>query len=134
MREYEGFINDQFRVNRELTLTFGLRYSNDRPPFEANGLKVAPTVGLDQFFGQRSFLGSLGVPSNAMPNAILTYALNGPVNGKPSWWGENDNNFGHRFALATSPRDRHRLLQKIFGSSGVVRAGGALLYDPLAVN
>ncbi len=29
MREYEGFVSDQWRASRELTLTFGLRYTND---------------------------------------------------------------------------------------------------------
>jgi hypothetical protein len=129
MREYEGFINDQFRASRELTLTFGLRYSNSRPPYEANGLQVTPTVGLDQYFAERDYLGSQGVPSNAMPNAILSYALNGPVNGKSSWYNPDNNNFGPRFSLAYSPKDRGGLLQKIFGTGGVFRAGGAMLYD-----
>jgi hypothetical protein len=129
MREYEGFFSDQWRVSRELTLTLGLRYTNDRPPYEANGLQVAPNVGLNQYFAERDYLGSIGVPSNAMPNAILSYNLNGPVNGKPSWWNPNDNNFGPRFALAYSPKDRGGLLEKVFGNSGVFRVGGALLYD-----
>jgi Carboxypeptidase regulatory-like domain len=129
MREYEGFISDQWRASRELTITLGLRYTNDRPPYEKNGLQVAPTVGLNQYFGERDYLGSIGVPSNAMPDAILSYALNGPVNGKPSWWNPNDNNFGPRFALAFSPKDRGGLIEKIFGNSGVFRMGGALLYD-----
>jgi len=30
----------------------------------------------------------------------------GPVNGKPSWYNPDDNNFGPRFALAYSPKDR----------------------------
>ncbi len=129
MREYEGFISDQWRVSRELTLTLGLRYTNDPPPYEANGLQVAPNIGLNQYFGQRDFLGSQGVPSNAMPNSILSYNLNGPVNGKPSWYNPDDNNFGPRFALAYSPKDRGGLLQAIFGNNGVFRAGGAMLYD-----
>jgi Carboxypeptidase regulatory-like domain len=129
MREYEGFINDQFRATRELTLTFGLRYSNDPAPYEQNGLQVAPTVGLDQYFGERDYLGSQGVPGNAMPDATLSYALNGPVNGKSSWYGSDNNNFGPRFSVAYSPRDRGGLLQKIFGSGGVFRAGGSMLYD-----
>ncbi len=129
MREYEGFVNDQWRATRELTLTLGLRYSNAPPPYEKNGLQVAPTVGLDQYFAERDYLGSQGVPSNAMPDSILTYALNGPKNGKPSWYNPDDNNFGPRFALAYSPKDRGGLVQKIFGSGGVFRAGGALLYD-----
>ena len=74
MREYEGFVSDQWRVSPELTLTLGLRYTNDPPPYEANGLQVAPNVGLNQYFAERDYLGSQGVPSNAMPNAILTYS------------------------------------------------------------
>jgi len=129
MREYEGFFSDQWRLSRELTLTFGVRYTNDRPPYEANGLQVAPTVGLNQYFAERDYLGSTGVPSNAMPDAILSYALNGPVNNKSSWWNPNDNNFGPRFSLAYSPKDRGGLLQKVFGNGGVFRMGGAVLYD-----
>jgi Carboxypeptidase regulatory-like domain len=129
MREYEGFVSDQWRATRELTLTFGLRYTNDPPPYEANGLQVAPNIGLNEYFGQRDYLGSLGVPSNAMPNTILSYSPNGPVNGKSSWYNPDDNNFGPRFALAYSPKDRGGILQAIFGNGGVFRAGGAMLYD-----
>jgi hypothetical protein len=129
LREYEGFVSDQWRVSPELTLTLGLRYTNDPPPYEANGLQVAPNIGLDQYFGQRDYLGSLGVPSNAMPNSILSYSLNGPVNGKSSWYNPDDNNFGPRFGLAYAPKDRGGVLGKIFGPGGVFRAGGAMLYD-----
>jgi Carboxypeptidase regulatory-like domain len=129
MREYEGFVSDQWRATRELTLTLGLRYTNDPPPYEANGLQVAPNIGLNQYFAQRDYLGSIGVPSNAMPNAILSYSPNGPVNGKSSWYNPDDNNFGPRFSLAYSPKDRGGLLQAIFGNGGVFRAGGAMLYD-----
>ncbi|HTW65405.1 MAG TPA: carboxypeptidase regulatory-like domain-containing protein [Bryobacteraceae bacterium] len=129
MREYEGFVSDQWRASPELTLTFGLRYTNDPPPYEANGLQVAPNIGLNEYFAQRDYLGSLGVPSNAMPNAILSYNLNGPVNGKSSWYNPDDNNFGPRLAMAYSPKDRGGIIGKIFGPGGVFRAGGAMLYD-----
>ncbi len=129
MNEYEGFVNDSWRVTPSLTLTLGLRYSNDRPPYEANGLQVAPNIGLDQYFGQRLFLGSQGVASNAMPNAYLSYSLSGPANGKPSWYGSDNNNFGPRLALAYSPKAHDGLVQKIFGTNGVLRMGGAVLYD-----
>ncbi len=62
--------------------------------------KSRPTSGSISTLAQRDYLGSQGVPSNAMPNAILSYNLNGPVNGKPSWYNPDDNNFGPRFALA----------------------------------
>jgi hypothetical protein len=129
MKEYEAYVNDSWRVTPELTLTLGLRYSNDRPPFEANGLQVAPNIGLDQYFAQRVGLGAQGVPSNAMPNALLSYSLGGPVNGKPSWYEPDNNNFGPRFALAYSPRGHEGWLQRIFGNNGAFRMGGAMLYD-----
>jgi len=129
MNEYESFVTDSWRVTASLTLTLGLRYSNDRPPYEANGLQVAPNIGLDQYFAQRLFLGSAGVPSNAMPNAYLSYSLSGPVNGKPSWYGSDNSNFGPRLAMAYSPKGHDGLLQKIFGTNGVFRTGGAVLYD-----
>ena len=129
MNEYESFVNDSWRVTPSLTITLGLRYSNDRPPYEANGLQVSPNIGLDQYFAQRLYLGSQGVPSNAMPNAYLSYNLSGPVNGKPSWYDSDNTNFGPRFALAYSPKGHDGLIQKIFGTNGVFRTGGALLYD-----
>jgi len=129
MNEYEAFVNDSWRLTPSLTLTLGLRYSNDRPPYEANGLQVAPNIGLDQYFGQRLFLGSEGVPSNAMPNAYLSYSLSGPANGKASWYDSDNKNFGPRLAIAYSPKAHDGWIEKIFGSSGVLRAGGAVLYD-----
>ncbi len=129
MNEYEGYVNDSWRMLPSLTLTMGLRYSNDRPPYEANGLQVAPDVGLDQYFGERVYLGSIGVPSNAMPDAYLSYSLNGPVNSKPSWYGSDNANFGPRLAVAYAPKAQDGWIHKIFGNSGVFRTGGALLYD-----
>ena len=95
------YVGDTYRATRELTLTFGLRWENFRPPYEANGYQVDPTVGLNQYFAERNFLQSQGVPQNAMPNATLSWALNGPVNGKPTWWSPDNHNFraAHRHCL-----------------------------------
>ena len=129
LNEYEGFVSDTYRVRRDLTLTLGLHYQNDPPPYEANGLQVASTIGLDQFFAQRNYLQGMGVPSNAMPNALLSYALNGPVNHQPSWYGSDNNNFAPRFSLAYSPANQGGVLGKIFGTSGVFRIGYSLVYN-----
>src|ERR1700681_3953452 len=64
-----------------------------------------------------------------MPNARLTYTLSGPVNGGSSWYGSDNNNFGPRFALAYSPSNSSGVLKKVFGSSGVFRAGAGMVYD-----
>src|SRR4029077_4960094 len=62
-----------------------------------------------------------------MPDASLTYALAGPANGKPGWYGLDKNNFGPRLAIAYSPEDG--LGAKLMGKGSVFRAGFAVLYD-----
>src|SRR5579871_1900648 len=126
---YAGYVSDAWKVNRSLTVNFGLRYENYRPPYEANGLQVDTTVPLNQFFGQRSFLQTQGVPANQMPDFTLSYALNGPVNGKPSWWAPDNMNLAPRIGLAYAPSDNSGMLGKIFGKSGAFRIGGAIAYD-----
>jgi len=126
---YAGYIADSYRLSHQLTLTLGLRYENFRPPYEANGLQVDTTVPLNQFFAQRNALQAQGIPANQMSDFTLSYALNGPVNGKPSWWNPDNANFAPRVALAYSPGDHGGWLKKVFGSNGAFRAGAAIAYD-----
>ncbi len=126
---YAGYIGDAFRVTRELTVNFGVRYENFRPPYEANGLQVDTTVPLNQYFAQRNGLQSQGVPANQMSDFTLSYALNGPVNGKSSWWSPDNANFAPRFGLAFAPTGHGGIMGALFGKSGAQRVGGALAYD-----
>jgi hypothetical protein len=125
--DYEFYVQDSFRVRRDLTLTYGLRYSLFGVPYEQNGVEVASTVGIDQYFAERVNASLSGVPGYKMPNASLTYALAGPANGKPGWYSLDKNNFAPRLALAYSPEDG--LGAKLLGKGSVVRAGFALMYD-----
>jgi len=127
--DYALYIGDTYRATRELTVSLGLRWENFRPPYEANGYQVAPTVGLNQYFAERNYLQTFGVPQNAMPNANLSWALNGPANGKPTWWTPSNKNFAPRIGIAYAPSDRGGLLGKIFGKHGAFRAGAGISYD-----
>jgi hypothetical protein len=128
-RDYATYLGDTYRVNRSLTLNFGVRYENFRPPYESHGIQVTSTVPLTTYFAQRDFLQSQGVPQNAMPNAILQWGLNGPVNGKPTWWNPYNKAFAPRFGLAYAPTDHDGIIGKMFGKSGVFRVGAGMAYD-----
>ena len=127
--DYALYLGDTYRIKRDLTLSFGLRWEDYRPPYEANGLQSTSTVSLTQYFAERNTLQAQGVPQNAMPNAKLSWALNGPVNGKPTWWKPSNLNFAPRFGLAYAPTGRGGLIGKLFGKSGAFRAGASMVYD-----
>ena len=127
--DYSLYAGDTFRLTRELTLNYGVRWENFRPPYEAHGLQVNSTVPLTQYFAERNRLQSQGIPQNAMPNATLQWALNGSANGKPNWWGPSNLNFAPRLGLAYAPVSDHGLMHKVFGSQGALRVGAAMVYD-----
>ncbi len=128
-RDYALYAGDTWRVSRSLTLSFGLRWENFRPPYEANGYQVDPTVPLTQYFAERNALQSQGVPQNAMPNALLNWNLIGPGNGKGTYWGPANHNFAPRAGLAYAPADHSGWLGKLFGKTGAFRAGAGVAYD-----
>jgi hypothetical protein len=128
-RDYGAYAGDTWRATRELTLNFGIRYENFRPIYEAGGTQVAPTVSLNQYFATRNFLQSQGVPQNSMPNSLLQWDLNGPGNGKKTWWSPSNMNFAPRIGLAYSPQSLGGPLGKMFGKSGAFRAGAGMVYD-----
>lgn len=127
-REYEFYVQDTWKLRRDLTLTFGLRYSNYQVPYERNGIQVVTTVPLNQYFAERVGASLTGTPGHAMPNAALTYDLGGPVNNGPDWFKRDNNNFAPRFNVAWAP-ESDSLLGRLFGQGSVLRVGAAMLYD-----
>jgi hypothetical protein len=116
---YEFYLQDSWKVTPKLTLTYGVHYEYDTVPYEVDGTQVITTPGLDQFFANRVGAQAAGIPGNQLPNADkVTYSLNGPVNGKPSWYAPDKNNFAPRLALAYAPN-----------SKTVFRAGAGMAYD-----
>lgn len=128
-KDYGAYVSDSYRATRELTLNFGVRYENFRPLYEATGTQVAPTLGLNDYFAIRDYLSRKGVPQNAMPDKILSWDLNGPANGKQTWWKPSNLNFAPHVGLAYGPQDRGGIIGKIFGKSAAFRAGASMVYD-----
>jgi hypothetical protein len=136
---YEMYAQDSWKFRPNLTVTFGLRYSLTSPPWETNGLQVAPCqiqgttcteLDLGKWFDQRGQNMRQGIPSNQDP--LVSFDLAGPANGgKPGFYKWNKKDFGPRLALAWNPRPHSSLLKSLFGEGDktVIRAGAAIVYD-----
>jgi hypothetical protein len=126
--EYEMYIQDAWKVRKDLTVTAGLRYGIYQVPYEKNGVQVATTTGIDQYFAERVAASAAGIAGNAMPNAFLTFALSGPTRNGPGYYRRDKNNFAPRLSMAWAPVS-DTLAGRLFGKGSVLRLGGAMVYD-----
>jgi hypothetical protein len=127
-KEFEQYAMDTFRWKRNLTVTYGLRYSLFGVPYEQNGNEVVPVNSLSQFFAERVGGQALGIPSSALPNAMITYGVGGPINNAKGYYPLDTKDFAPRFSMAYSP-DSGSLLERIAGKGSVFRAGAGVIYD-----
>lgn len=126
---FESYVQDSWKVRPNITVTLGLHYGYETPPWEVNGAQVAPTIDIGQYFKQRIKNMEAGISSSASP--LLSWDLAGKANGKNSWFEPNYHNFAPRVALAYSPNFDYDWTRKIFGNGtqSVFRLGAGLFYD-----
>ncbi len=116
---YEFYVQDTWRATQKLTLTYGLRYSINTVPWEVNGMQVNTTTPTDVYFASRVGGADQGIPVYQQPNSgRMTYDLNGPMNGRESWYRPDKNNWAPRLSLAYAVNEKT-----------VVRAGASMVYD-----
>ncbi|MFZ0516322.1 MAG: carboxypeptidase-like regulatory domain-containing protein [Acidobacteriaceae bacterium] len=94
--EFEYYIQDQWRIYPNITLTLGLRQVFLQPPYETNGQQVQPTIDTHQWFVNRVAQAAKGITDQ--PD--LVFSPSGKANGKPGYWNMPWNNFAPRLALA----------------------------------
>jgi Carboxypeptidase regulatory-like domain len=125
--EYDGYVQDTWRMRHNLTMTYGLRYSLSRPVYEANGFEVKPNIPLAEYFQRRLDAAAKGQNYNEP----LLFDLSGPKNGRSSLYSWDKNNFQPRIGIAWSPDFHSGILGTIFGAGGqsVVRGGFGILND-----
>ena len=114
--EYEFYVQDQWRVGDNFTLTGGLRYSLFPPVYEGRGQQVVPNVNMGDWIATRASNMALGIPSSSDP--LISFVPAGPVNDGPNWYQDDKNNFAPRlsFAWTLNPKTS-------------VRGGYFLVYD-----
>lgn len=128
-REYGVFVQDIWQARTNLSITGGLGYNYQTPPWEANGYEVAPTTDLDAWFSQRVANMNKGIASHNSP--LLSWNVAGAANGKPGWYAPDHKNFAPHVGIAWSPNYRGALLNNLLGHPGqsVWRAGFGVYYD-----
>jgi len=126
-QSYDVYIQDSWKMRRDLTMTFGLRYGLSRPVYETGGFEVKPNIPLSQYFHDRVASAAKGVPLNTP----ITMLLSGPANGKSPMYPWDYTNFQPRFGVAWSPNFSGGLLRSVFGGAGktVLRGGVSLFSD-----
>ena len=126
--EYEGYVQDSFKIKPNLTVTAGLRYSLSGVPYELNGTQVTPQTSLNQFFADRIYAAQNGIPNSQLATSLITYQLGGPVNNGPGYYPLDKKDWAPRFSTAFSPSNG-TWLERILGKGSALRAGWAIVYD-----
>lgn len=128
--EYEMYIQDSWQVARNFTVTAGVRYSLYSPPYELNGLQVAPNISMGQWFEQRAAKMLRGEPSSTDP--VVQFDLAGPKNNRRGFYEWDKNNIAPRVSFAWTPQAEEGVLGALAGGGRlVVRGGYSKVFDRL---
>ena len=131
--DFSGFVQDDWKVTRKLTLNLGLRYELFMWPTEKNGrIGNFDFAGFEQCFSAAGGTNALCdnplpgflVPSNARPtglaNVDAAIAVTKRADNKHTLRGQDLNNLAPRVGFAYSPFE---------GQNFVVRGGFGVFYD-----
>jgi hypothetical protein len=126
--EYEWYINDSWKLRRNLTLNLGVRHSLMPAPYEADGFQLSTNQPLGAWFDKRQGLADQGL-SQAGAGSI-SYILASSAQGRPIY-PFRKGNFAPRASIAYSPDANDSLTRFLFGAPGKtsIRAGWGLFYD-----
>jgi hypothetical protein len=120
--ETELYFGDTWKVRPNLTLSYGLRWSNYSVPYDRNGIESVQNFNFDTYFSDRvaqsnaSQSGNLAVP-------LISYSLGGKANHAPGYYKPQYLNFGPRLAAVYA-----------FNPKTVFNAGAGVLFDQTVVN
>lgn len=135
--EFEGYAQDSWKALKDLTLTYGIRYSYLQAPAEKTGTQVGSCMmsgttcvpySLSNYYQTSGQLASSGQAANGVGE--LAFDLNGRYNHRADFWTPDKGDIGPRFAFAYSPTPADGLFNKIFGNGkSSIRAGYSLVFD-----
>ena len=143
VNDYEFYGQDTWRMTPRLTLTYGLRWVLEAPPYETNGYQVAPCVeatgggcsnqNVADWFNHTAQLASQGLAANSAGE--INFILGGPVNHGPGLWNWDHKDFSPRIAVAWAPDTGDGWVSKILGKRDQfsIRGGYSITYDHFGI-
>jgi hypothetical protein len=143
VNDYEFYGQDTWRMTPRLTVTYGLRWVLEAPPYETNGYQVAPCVeaagggctkqNAADWFNNTAALTGAGQPANNAGE--ISFVLGGPKNHGPGLWNWDHKNFSPRIAVAWAPDTGEGWVSKILGKKDqfTMRGGYSIVYDHFGI-
>lgn len=135
---YSLYFSDTWHMRKDLTLTYGLSWDLEMPPYELNGKQVELTMPNGVPISAQSYLNSVQSAALAgQPNAVpeLAYTLIKNVQDASTKYPYNPfyKGFSPRVSVAWNPTySADTFMGKLFGqSNSVIRGGYARIYGRL---
>jgi hypothetical protein len=123
--ETEMYLQDTWKVNRQFTITAGIRLGLEPPVHEVNGQQASTNVPLGAWLGSRASFAAQGL---SQQNAGLIDFI--PLSQGTEMYPFHKN-WAPRLGLAYSPKADSGISKWLFGGPGKtsIRAGAGMYYD-----
>jgi hypothetical protein len=130
-----GYVNDSWKVRPSLTLSLGVRYQFQTPPYEIHGVQASyQNTNFKSIIAARESNGEAGIfGPDSTP--LLTYSLSGKANHASAIYTPEYHDLSPRIGLAWNPSSNSGFLGKLLGDrKTVIRAGASIIDDETVVN